>query len=87
MLLSAACEVLVHTCGSVCELTELASEGGEEKGKEENENSKEVFAWRQLLESHTALAEDLGHRHMTQFIVNSEFNEISIALPELPPEL
>lgn len=87
MLLSAACEVIVHTCNQLCELTELSNESNEEKGKEENENTKEVLAWREHFDNHSAITHELGARQSTQFIVHSAFNEIALSLPELPPEI
>ena len=87
MLLSAACEVIVHACNHFCEVTELATESNEEKGKEESENTKEVFAWREHFENQSAITHELGARQSTQFIVHSAFNEIALSLPELPPEI
>ena len=84
MLLSAACEVIVHTCDQLCEITELANESNEEKGKEEE--TKELFSSHLSQEFLSAASAEFSQRQDTRFQVNSVFNDIPISFPDLPPE-
>jgi|GEM_PF-2774088 len=81
------CDVIEQAKGDLYELTELVNETSEEKGKEESENSKEVYAFKTDSNDLDASCTDFNDRQTTIFLSHSEFSDIEIALPDLPPEL
>lgn len=87
MLLTTACEVIVHTCFHACEWSELAGEGNEDKSKEEETEPKDIYAIHQQSASHSSISAGLTQRQRIQFNISSVIGPVHVSLPELPPEL